>query len=270
MIDEPQAAVDHSGSEPQSPIFILGGFIAPAEQWARFSAEWQAALDEPPGVAYFKLTEAMSLTSKGEFSRKKGWTEQKRDNRLIELGKIIRKYVAVRIHASVNNENFVKYVRAIAVPQCRPGPDHPYLLLTCQLLIAVGVLGDRLGFTGPCKYFFDERAGFCDDLSAWWPSFKASLTRSRRPDLKRFVGSAALAYKDERRFLPLQAADFYSGYLRRYAIRSRRSTVPPPIALQQLEDIPVVGYSAGPQLAEGVRAALISSVEKTVAAKLGS
>jgi hypothetical protein len=60
MIDEPQAAVGDSGSEPQSPIFILGGFIAPADQWARFSAEWKAALDEPPGIAYFKLTEAMS------------------------------------------------------------------------------------------------------------------------------------------------------------------------------------------------------------------
>jgi hypothetical protein len=39
--------------------------------------------------------------------------------------------------------------------------------------------------------------------------------------------------------------------------------------LQQLEDIPVVGFSAGPLLAEGIRAALISSVEKTVVAKLG-
>jgi len=94
------------------------------------------------------------------------------------------------------------------VPQYRLGPDHLYLLLASQLLIAVGI-------HGPCNYFFDKRAGFCDDLSAWWPSFKASVTLSRRPDLKKFGGLAALAYKDERRFLPLHAADFYSGYLRR-------------------------------------------------------
>ena len=101
------------------------------------------------------------------------------------------------------------------MPQYRLGPDHLYLLLASQLLIAVGILGYRFGLIGPCNYFFDKRAGFCDDLSAWWPSFKASVTLSRRPDLKKFGGLAALAYKDERRFLPLHAADFYSGYLRR-------------------------------------------------------
>src|SRR3974390_2605970 len=105
MIIQPQACVDDSGSEPQSPIFVFAGFIASAKQWADFSADWQKALDEPPGLSYFKLTEALSLSAKGQFSRHKGGTEQKRDDRLVHLGQIIRKHVIVRIHAQISNDD---------------------------------------------------------------------------------------------------------------------------------------------------------------------
>src|SRR6266851_757494 len=66
-----QAYIDDSGSEPQSPVFVLGGFIAPHEKWASFSEEWQAALDQDPKLEYFKMTEAAHLG--GQFSRRRGW-----------------------------------------------------------------------------------------------------------------------------------------------------------------------------------------------------
>jgi hypothetical protein len=262
MILQPQAMIDDSGSEPQSYIFVLGGFIAPAAQWAKFSAEWQAALDQPPKLDYFKLTEAMSLSAKGQFSRHKGWDETKRDSRLIDFAYVIRKYAAIRVHASMKHDEFIEYVRSLPVPQRKLGSDHPYLLLASQLLLAVGVSGDQLGLSGPCDYFFDEQAGFSEDFSEWWPSFKALLNTSGRSDLKKYIGSAAPTYRDEKTFLPLQAADFYAGYLRQHAIRNRNLIVPPPVALRQLEMIPTIGYNVGKHLLQKIRTALIESAKK--------
>src|SRR5437868_7829681 len=78
-----QTYADDSGNEPTSPIFVLAGFIASYEEWAAFSDEWKAALAEPPGLDYFKMKEAERLHD--QFSKRKGWTEKKRDDRLIQL-----------------------------------------------------------------------------------------------------------------------------------------------------------------------------------------
>jgi hypothetical protein len=78
-------------------------------------------------------------------------------------------------------------------------------------MLAVGVSGDQLGLSGPCDYFFDEQEVFSDDFSQWWPSFKALLNTAGRSDLKEYIGSAPPTYRNEKTFLPLQAADFYAG-----------------------------------------------------------
>ena len=38
---------EHQASEGP-PVFVMGGFIAPAESWAKFSDEWQEVLDMRP------------------------------------------------------------------------------------------------------------------------------------------------------------------------------------------------------------------------------
>jgi hypothetical protein len=270
MILQPQAMIDDSGTEPQSPIFVLGGFIAPAAAWTKFSTDWQTVLDQPPKLDYFKLTEAFSLSAKGQFSRHKGWNETKRDDRLIDLAHVISRHAAIRVHASMSNDDFIKYVQSLAVPQRKLGSDHPYLLLASQLMLAVGVSGDQLGLSGPCDYFFDEQEGFSVDFSQWWPSFKALLNTAGRSDLKEYIGSAPPTYRDEKTFLPLQAADFYAGYLRQHAIRNRKLIVPPPVALRQLEMIPMVGFNVGDDLLQKIRNSLVESARKFVAAYPGA
>ena len=107
MILQPQAMIDDSGTEPQSHVFILGGLIASAADWVKFSIDWRTVLDQPPKLRYFKLTEAMSLGAKGQFTRHRGWNETKRDSRLIDLAHVIRKYATIRIHASMNHDEFI-------------------------------------------------------------------------------------------------------------------------------------------------------------------
>jgi hypothetical protein len=40
-------------------VFVLAGFVAPAEEWTKFSDVWQAALDAKPRVRLLKTSDAM-------------------------------------------------------------------------------------------------------------------------------------------------------------------------------------------------------------------
>jgi hypothetical protein len=49
-----QAYVDASTEEGE--LFVLAGYIAPAEKWKRLSDDWQAELDRPQKLAVFKMS----------------------------------------------------------------------------------------------------------------------------------------------------------------------------------------------------------------------
>ena len=66
--------VDESESDG---VFVMAGFVAPAEEWAKFSDSWDAALRMAPRIRILKTNHAMRLN--GEF---RGWTEQARDEKL--------------------------------------------------------------------------------------------------------------------------------------------------------------------------------------------
>jgi hypothetical protein len=63
--------------------------------WLPFTDEWQAALDQTPKLDYFKMTEAHNL--RGQFDPRKGWTESKRDARVLDFAHIVTKFAHLRI-----------------------------------------------------------------------------------------------------------------------------------------------------------------------------
>ena len=62
-----QAFIDESGGKGQGKVFTMAGWLGRAEQWALFSTEWQRCLQSTPRIAYFKMSEATSLS--GQFGR---------------------------------------------------------------------------------------------------------------------------------------------------------------------------------------------------------
>src|ERR1700722_10154118 len=69
---ELRAAIDDSGSSAPEPYFALAGFISDADSWEgenKFLDRWQAVLDEPPALEYFKRSEA--FRAEGQF---RGWS----------------------------------------------------------------------------------------------------------------------------------------------------------------------------------------------------
>lgn len=237
-----QAYIDDSGSEPQSQFFILGGFIASHEEWARFCDEWDSALKQPPALAYFKMTEAANLI--GEFSPNKGWTEAGRDDRLITLARIVRKHAKVRVSALMPYEAFTKHITTIPASARTLSSDNPYCMLFLQTILAVATFGDRYGIDSACDFIFDEQVGFSGEVMRQWPQFKQILQTVPRSDIASFVGSPPI-FRDEKKFLPLQAADLYAWQVRNYQasnarIRNQTIMIPPSRVLGVLEPIPEI------------------------------
>jgi hypothetical protein len=225
-----QAVVDDSGSEPQSRIFVLAGFVGTSDDWAKFAPEWQAVLDLSPKLDYFKMTEAANFG--GQFSRAKGWNEGKRDDRLAALCSVIKKFSDLTIQAGVRNDHFEKYIKSIPTPERTLMIDSPYVLLFTQIILAMATFGDRVGIEHACQFVFDQQRGFEDHAKMAWSTTRALVKKSARSDLARFVAPDP-DFENDRTFLPLQAADLFAWHLRRHWDRNQVLIVPPCQVLQQ-------------------------------------
>jgi len=241
-----QAFIDDSGSEPKSPIFVLAGFIASAEQWATFSNEWQKVLDLPPKLKYFKMSEANNLT--GEFHRRNGWTDQKRDDRLVAFVRVIQKYAQIRLSVSVNHDLFEKYVGNLPATVRTLATDKPYNHLASNLIVAAA---ERLakrsiltyGPVTPCDFIFDQQKGYADDFLLYWPGFK-NIANTTASELKDFIGSTPI-FRNDQDFLPLQAADLYAwqvrnNYIQNNQVNNQTIIFLPSLALNLLLSLPSI------------------------------
>ena len=239
MILMPQAVIDDSGSEPGSHVFVLAGFVAAAADWAALSDDWQAALDQEPRLEYFKMKEAVRLHD--QFHKNRGWTEELRDDRLITFTRIIRKHAAIRIHARMEHGHFNKYIRSIPIPNRMLFSDTPYTMLFQQIILAMAVRGDLYGADTPCDFIFDEQVGFSAEIQTQWPQFKEIIARSSRSDLPALVGDMPI-FRDEKHFLPLQAADLYAWQMRNYFAQNKNPKLIVPVnrVLGQLVQIPMI------------------------------
>ena len=219
VLVDPQLAADASGNEPQSPIFVFGGLIAPAAKWADFSAAWQAALDEPPKIEYFKMSEAANMG--GQFSKRRGWTEAKRDDRVVTMTRIARDHASVRVSAWIRRADFDTHILSLPAPVRHLGMDNPYVMLLNQMVLAIATFGDQHGIKSPCDYIFDSEESFDEEVFSAWPNIKWLLKFTARSDIAKFVGERPI-FRDDKDFLPLQAADLYAWQVRNLIIKNNQ------------------------------------------------
>jgi hypothetical protein len=232
-----QAAIDDSGSEPDSYIFILAGFIASHGRWAKFADEWQRLLDGPPKLDYFKMKEAERLHE--QFSRDRGWTEQKRDSLLVDLAHVIERNMEVRIHAGMLHSHFNTYLRSLPVPGRNFASDGPYVLLAMNLIASACLDGPSFRLEGPCDFIFDEQDGPSAEIMHWWPTMRPQMKRRGHKEFSDFLGSPPI-WRDEKKFFPLQAADLYAWHVRRYRADNRVLIVPPRAPLRIISQMPMI------------------------------
>ena len=194
-----KAFIDDSGSGGDSPWFVLAGYIGSIVNWDAFDGEWQSVLDQHPKIEYFKSAEAESL--RGEFS---GFTAPQRNARVDALIRVIQARASQAIHVRVKQKNYIRIVKANGIP---PAWDDAYYFLFPAVLSAfVGM--EKYGGSGdPIEFIFDsnERVE------------KPSRTLyGQLANAPLFAGRIAnVNYRDEKKFLPLQAADLLAWQARR-------------------------------------------------------
>ena len=238
-----QAFIDDSGNEPSNPVYILAGFIADSAAWAQFSDEWQAALDEPPGLAYFKMKEAERLQD--EFDRDKGWNEKLRDDRLVTFCRIIRKHAIYRVHVSLRHADFITHIKTLETPIRRSISNHPYYLLFHQLILTVAAVRMSLRETGKVDFVFDEQGSLGDDAVHYWNNFMVNALRGSATDFTPYIGKKP-KFADEKEFKPLQAADLYAWQLHRNIVDNMGNIVVlPRIPLALLNFLSPIGNDIG-------------------------
>ena len=141
-------------------------------------------------------------------------------------------------------DEFHQYVATIPAIARRLAIDHPYVMLLQQTILAVATFQDRHGINAPCDFICDEQMGFSEEVSRSWAQFKLLIENQPRSDIARLVGSMPI-YRDDAKFLPLQAADLYAWQLRNYYLHNHRIEgqtieVPPKRALSLINTLPSI------------------------------
>jgi hypothetical protein len=257
--------VDDSGSEPQSPIFYLGGFISSVECWAALSNEWDSALALSPSLDYFKMSEAAGFRE--QFSRKRGWNETNRDDRLVTFGRIINKYAMFRVSASIRHDLFEKYLLSLPAVERNLAVDAPYVTLAMHFISGAMTFAYEGGIREPIDFIFDEQIGFKDEIRERWPVYKRlyQLTAKGR-QLAPFLG-AEPSFLDEKERKPLQAADLYAWqardhYIQNHRFKNQKIMVPMSPTLKLLRDIPRMHYPMTEALLARQNAGLVRRGER--------
>jgi hypothetical protein len=193
-----RAFFDDSG-RGQEPIYVLAGFIARAESWARFSDKWTEVCHQSPRIEYFKLYEANAL--EGQF---RGWTKEARDRKMLALAPIIKDHVLCGLSVVMRHKDYAEVFKGQIAKQM----DQAYFWMYHRALYMCIQWQANNGLDEKMDFVFDEQEGQSDyilgrhdDFMALAPDFVKS--RLNRPTFMNDTDTPAV-----------QAADMYAGHVR--------------------------------------------------------
>lgn len=195
-----ESYVDDSGSG-DPPVYLLAGFVARGERWLEFLERWSEALDGPPKLNYFKMSEAAAL--EGQF---KGWTEEEREDRLSRLVNIIKDHVLLGMSSVVYHRDYNDVIR----DKISPEVDSPYWLMYHAIMEIVYRWEIHNGITEKVNFIFDEQFKQSDIVQASWTVYYEQSP----PELKKLFGERPTHKRDIDTY-PLQAADMLAWHIRR-------------------------------------------------------
>lgn len=196
-----QAIVDDSASDTGDRRLFLAGYLARADVWAAFSDLWSQALAAPPAIKYLKMREAQNLS--GEF---RGWTQEARDLKIARLIRVINNFEPMSFEFSVSREQFDRLVK----PASPHGLGSAHFSCTFGIVSAVSRFVAEAPETAPIDFIFDEQSGVSEDITLLFSYMKESLPKSARQLI-----TGTPIFRDDKAFLPIQAADMLVWHLRR-------------------------------------------------------
>jgi hypothetical protein len=212
-----QAFVDDSGSDRQGPVYLLAGYVSAVESWEKFSISWRKILDEEPSIEYFKMREAESR--KGQFE---GWLEDRIDAKIAALIPVIVEHATTRIECIFWQEHYDAAIKwFLGEMRSKMNPldfnkikdlfEDPYFL---AFDLIMSDYGNRLAAAQSDEivdFIFDEQVGQGPRAVKWWRSM---CDLGIIAAYEKYFPNEPI-HRNEKLFLPLQAADMIAWQTRR-------------------------------------------------------
>ena len=199
-----QAFIDESGKDDW---FVLGGYIASAEAWAAFSKDWEQIL--PLGIRdkkgfHFHMHEMSWLPERME--------------RVPAFYRVIENHAVAAISCSLNKKTLERARKRVSVQGAAIDwgfLKNPYQITFRLLMDMFHVNRERfikhVPLSEKVDFYFDDQIGEKKSIIAAWDDY----VRARLPEHKQFYG-ATPRFEDDTDFLPLQAADLWAWWVRKW------------------------------------------------------
>jgi hypothetical protein len=226
----------------QPPVYVLGGWVAPAKTWGSFSDAWQEVLRFGRHIEYFKFSEAMNFN--GEFNE---MTEEARNEKLRLLVRVIEEHNLLGIVSILPHHLFEPLFGR------HPNKDvrNPYLPSFFGIISRLARHYGDLGVNEKIEFAFDYQPG-ADSMGmaqAGWELFRSTAP----PKYRALLSDHPPTFHSDRDIVALQAADLHAGWTR--AIQEADllgAEIPRPPWGEIGSRIKRVAYVWTPRLAEAV------------------
>jgi hypothetical protein len=193
-----KAFVDDSGSDGESPWYVLAGYVGTVSDWIGFEPEWTAVMDAVPRIEYFKSSEAESL--KGQFL---GVDPTDRSRKIDALLEVIGRHAQRAIYVRTRQKDYNDIIKS-NVPEVW---DDAYFFLMPAFISSAIALEKYVGNQEPAEFVLDNSQRL---------DRQAKKLRGQLLNLPQFAGRTVdILFRDEKLFLPLQAADLLAWQVRR-------------------------------------------------------
>lgn len=196
---------------------MLTGYVSDVTSWEDFSREWDAALRQSPSIEYFKMREAESRKEQFE-----GWLDDQVSKKLEVLIPIINRHAKERIECIYWQEHYDVAIAAFLVrmrqrmeplefKKVNDAFSDPYCLAFQMIMSNYGKILDQRESQEIVDFIFDNQTGQGPRAVKWWKGLcEVPLST---PFLKYFPNEPI--HRDDKVFLPLQAADMIAWQTRR-------------------------------------------------------
>jgi len=194
-----KAFMDDGGSGGDSPWYVLAGYVGTVDGWDSFDAQWDEVLSAHPRIEYFKSSEAESLRPDGQW---KGVTPEQRDRKIDDLIEVIARCAHRAVYARMRQADYNELIKG-RIPEMW---DSPYYFLQ-TLVIGAAINIERIeGRDDEIAFVFDKDQ-----------RHEKNQKHVLQPLQKTHDGALVnITYEDDRKFLPLQAADLVAWQIRRF------------------------------------------------------
>lgn len=204
-----QAYIDESFNRERS-IFVLGGYVSPAARWATFTHDWSEILTftrlrDKSGEPYFHMTELAARSDGLEIAQ--------------AFYRVIEKHCELALSAKVDKRELENAIGRIVVPNFEIDWHwwrNPYnaafriLMDMFHTQWAASAQKYTLSENGPVEFVFDDKSEK-DAILASWKDFMSNKSSSVR-----HLYSEHPKFRNDKQCKPLQAADFWCWWRRRW------------------------------------------------------